>query len=180
MSEAEKNGGKFYMGGNNKDNYTKLILPTNPLEKEFEQARLEKESNEARELLLQLEREKQEELDKKLAKLEMIPIGNKIIILPYPRNPYKKILQGSIIIDYNGEFKNPDSGEQDKQKEFVSCAKIIEIGPDCKHLKVDDDIYYLPNTAFPIPFLSLGYQLTTEPQVLCVLNEGLKERFKMN
>jgi len=167
------------MGGK-KDNYKGLILPENALEKEFEKARDEKEAAEGRALLLELEKQKQEELNSKLEKLEMLPLGDKVILLPYPVNPYKKTLQGSIIVDYNGEFLNPDSGEKDKMKELVGCAKVIEIGPTCKYLKAGDDVYYLPNTVFPLPFMSLGYKLTTEPQILCVLNESLKERFKMN
>ena len=179
MSFSEEQRGIYFMGGK-KENYQGLILPENALEKEFEKARDEKEAEEGRTLLLELEKQKQEELNAKLEKLEMLPLGDKVIILPYPVNPYKKTLQGSIIVDYNGEFLNPDSGEKDKMKEFVGCAKVIEVGPTCKYLKEGDDVYYLPNTVYPLPFMSLGYKLTSEPQILCVLNESLKERFKMN
>lgn len=179
MSEAEKNGGKFYMGGN-KENYKGLILPVNPLEKEFGNLKDEQAAAEARELFLQLQREKQEELNAKLQTLELLPMFNKVILLPYPVNPYKKIIDGSIIIDYNGEFFNTESGEKDKLQELVACGKVIEVGPECKFLKPGDDIFYDPRTTYPVPFMSLGYKLTTETQILCVLNESLKERFKMN
>lgn len=179
MSFREEQMGKFYMGGTN-ENYKKLILPTDPLKEEFERAKEEKEAEEGRNLLLELQTQKQEELNAKLDKLEMLPLGNKVIILPYPVNPYKKLIEGSIIIDYSGQFQNPDSGEKDKLQELVACAQVIEVGPDCRHLQVGDDVYYLPNTAYPLPFMSLGYKLTSEPQILCTLNENLKERFKMN
>jgi hypothetical protein len=110
----------------------------------------------------------------------MLPMFNKVILLPYPNNPYKKSIEGSIIVEYNGDFMNPDSGEKDKLQELVGCAKVIEVGPEVKYVKAGDDIYYDPRTCYPVPFMSLGYKLTTEPQILCVLNENLKERFKMN
>ncbi len=179
MSIREEQMGKFFMGGSSK-NYEGLILPENPFTKELESQKDEQAAKEARELFLKLEKEKQEELNAKLATLEMLPMFNKVILLPYPSNPYKKTVQGSIIVEYNGDFMNPDSGEKDKLQELVACAKVIEVGPECKYLKAGDDIYYDPRTCYPVPFMSLGYKLTSEPQILCVLNESLKERFQMN
>jgi hypothetical protein len=31
-----------------------------------------------------------------------------------------------------------------------------------------------------VPFMSMGYVVTHEQGILCVMNESLKERFKMN
>ena len=89
MSEAEKNGGKFYMGGN-KENYTNLIVPGNPFTKDLENLKDEQAAAEARELFLKLQREKQEELNAKLETLELLPMFNKVILLPYPRILIKK------------------------------------------------------------------------------------------
>ena len=179
MSFREEQSGKFFMGGNT-SNYEKLILPENPFTKELENQKDEQAAKDARDLFLKLEKEKQEELNAKLQTLEMLPMFNKVIILPYPNNPYKKSIQGSIIVEYNGDFMNPDSGEKDKLQELVACAKVIEVGPECKYLKPGDDIYYDPRTCYPVPFMSLGYKLTTETQILCMLNESLKERLKMD
>lgn len=170
--DLRKGKNTIYMGNN-------IIKPSNSLEDDFERLRLEKDAKEAQELFLQLEKEKQAELDAKLQTLEILPMFNKIIILPYPRNPYKKVMNGSIIVDYNGDFLNPDSGEKDTLKEFVGCAKIIEIGPEVKYLKVGDDVFYDTRTVYPCPFLSLGYLTTQENAILCVLNDGLKLRFKI-
>lgn len=172
MNMSEKSG-KYYMGKN-------LILPTNELQKEIENEKDRKAAEEANKLLIELEKQKQDEINQKLETLEMLPMGNKIILMAYPENPYKKIMEGSIIVNYSGDFLNPDTGEKDKLKELVGCAKIIEIGPDCKYLKPGDDVYYDTRTTYPVPFMSLGYQLTTEPQILCIMNEGLKDRFNMN
>lgn len=173
MSFREEQNGTFYFPHKKE---SKLILPEKPLEDLFEKSKFEKEQEEAAKMLFELEKKKQEEINAKVEKLEMLPLGNKIVILPYPSNPYKKIMEGSIIVEYDGSFKNPDSGEGDKLKEFVACAKVIEVGPDCTFIKPGDDVYYMPNTAYPLPFMTLGYKVTTEPQTLCVIGEGLKER----
>jgi hypothetical protein len=157
-----------------------IIEPINSLERDFEKMRLEKEIEEANAMYLELEKQKQAELDAKLATLEILPMFNKIILLPYPTNPYRKILNGSIIVEYTGNFLNPDSGEQDTLNTFVGCAKIIEVGPEVKYLKDGDDVFYDTRTCYPIPFLKMGYLSTQENQIICVLNEGLKKRFNMN
>ena len=58
MSFSEEQRGIYFMGGK-KENYSKLILPQDGLKEEFEKARLEKEAEEARTLLLELERQKE-------------------------------------------------------------------------------------------------------------------------
>lgn len=176
MSLKETQTGKFFMP----EVGSKLILPEDALQREFRKAKEEKIAKELSDKLTEAAKAKQEELDAKLEKLEILPMFNKIILMPYPQNPYKKVMQGSLIVEFNGDFLNPDSGEKDTLNQLVGCAKVIEVGPECKFLKPGDDIYYDTRTVYPVPFMSMGYQLTSEPQILCVLNESLKERFKMN
>ena len=88
-------------------------------------------------------------------------------------------MQGSIIVDYGGEFKNPDSGEMDKMKVGIGCAQVIEVGPECKYTKIGDDVFYDTRTTVPVPMLSLGYEILAEQQIFCMLAEGLKARLKM-
>lgn len=172
MKTLGESQGKYFMGKNLNSG---LILP-DTLQKDIDRAKLEKEKEEAINLLIDAEKQKQEEIKQKAEKLELLPMGNKIIILPYPRNPYRKIMEGNIFVDYDGTFKNPDSGEMDKQKELISCGKVIEVGSECKYVQIGDDVYYATGTAYPLPFMSLGYYITSEPQVIAFLNEGLKER----
>lgn len=179
MSFREEQMGKFFMGGANQGK-SSLILPEDALKAEFRKAKEEKEAQEMAETLTKLAEEKQKDLEERLEKLEILPMFNKIILMPYPTNPYKKLKEGNIWVDYDGSFQNPDSGEKDTLNQLVGCAKVIEVGPECKFLKPGDDIYYDTRTVYPVPFMSMGYQLTSEPQILCVLNESLKERFKMN
>ena len=157
-----------------------IILPENQLLKDIERAKREKEAEEAAKLFKEAAIAKQEELEKKLETLELLPNGNKLILQPYPENPYIQIAtKGGVFTGYGaGVFKNPDSGEMDKEKPLVACAKIIEVGPECKFGRVGDDVFYDTRTTFPVPFMAYGWLLTSEPQILLFLNEGLKERFK--
>lgn len=172
MSFKEEQMGKYFMS-----NRSNLEVPT--IKDAAEKLKEEKAAEEIKKALFEAEQNKQAEINKKLETLEMLPMMNKIILQPYPVNPYRKVVEGSLIVDYTGAFKNPDSGEDDKLQELVGCAKIIEVGPECKYLKPGDDVYYDTRTVYPVPFMSMGYRLTSEPQILCVLNEKLKERFNM-
>ena len=172
MSFKEEQMGKYFMS-----NRSNLEVPT--IKDAAERLKEEKAAEEIKKALFEAEKNKQAEINKKLETLEMLPMMNKIILQPYPVNPYRKVVEGSLIVEYTGAFKNPDSGEDDKLQELVGCAKIIEVGPECKYLKPGDDVYYDTRTVYPVPFMSMGYRLTSEPQILCVLNEKLKERFNM-
>ena len=178
MSLSESQKGTFYLGNRENAN-ADLFLPENQILREAQKLREQKELEEANRMYLELQERKQAELDAKLETLELVPMGAKVILLPYPQNPYKKVLKGKILVEYNGLFNNPDSGEKDTLKELVGCAQVKEVGPECKYVKPGDDIYYDTRTCYPLPFMSLGYLMTTEPQILAIVNEGLKARFKM-
>ena len=160
---------------------SKLILPKNDIEIMAEQMRDEKEAKSTFEKLFEIEKAKQDEIDAKIEKLELIPMRANVLILPYPSNPYRKILdkETGIYFAENKYYKNPDTGEMDEQKLGIGCAKVVEVGPECKYVTIGDDIYYDTRTVVPIPFYGNPYKLLTEPQILCVLNENLKERFNM-
>lgn len=169
--------GRIFMG----DHGSKLVVPENPIERQAKKLKEEKDAEKARELLLEAKKAKQKEINEKLKELEMLPVGNKVLISPYPENPYKKVIEGNIIVDFDESiFKNPDTGEWDKNDRLVGCAKVIEVGPDCKWLKAGDDVYYDTRTVYPVPFMSLGYKLTHEPGVLTFINTKLKDRIDGN
>lgn len=157
-----------------------IIVPEeNDILKQARLQREEKEQKAAADTLIALAKEKQKELEAKLPNLELFPVGINLIILPYPHNPYKKILSdGGIIIDgYEGQFLNPDSGENDHLNLGIGCAKVIEVGAQCKFVKNGDDVFYDTRVVKPIPFLDLGYVLTNEQNLVAIINEGLTERF---
>ena len=165
--------GMVFMGKNLKPEFDENLLLENLSKKREE----EKVQEEASALLIKLEQEKQLELEAKLEKLELMPIGSKVILLPYPNNPYKKtITKSGLFVDYDGSFMNPDSGEKDNMKQGIKCAKVIEVGPDCKMVRAGDDVFYESRAIAPIPFFSLGYEILVEGNIFCILNEGLKAR----
>jgi len=170
--------GKYFMGARSNAN-SDLLLPENQILRMAEKQREEKDAEEAARLFVLAQEEKQRELDEKVARLELIPLGPKVILLPYAANPYRKIMEGKIIVEFTGAFNNPDSGEKDTLDVFVGCAKVIEVGPEVKYVKVGDDVFYDNRTVYPIPFMQQGYKLTVEPSLLAVINEGLKARFNM-
>lgn len=135
---------------------------------------------EAKDLLREAEKTKQKEINDRLATLEMYPTINRLVILPYPKNPYRKIMEGEFVVDYDGSFDNPDSGERDATEAGITCAKVVEVGPECKHVQPGDDVYYDSRGAYPLPYMSQGFKIMSEPQVLSIVAEGLEKRFKEN
>lgn len=168
--------GNFYMPG--KDT---LDIPKNPFSEGAEKVKAEKAEKELAERLKEAHANKQKEIQERLEGLQVVPNANRIIIMPYAENPYVKIMTDSgIYLDTSGGFDNPDSGTRDTLQEVIKCAKVIEVGPDCKRVQKGDDVYYDSRTVYPLPFMSLGYMITTEVQLLAVINNDLKERWGMN
>ncbi len=175
MANSIERTGRIFMGTSKLDFDESLLLENASKKRKDEEL-----AKQAAELLIAAETEKQKEIEAKLETLEMLSVGPKVVILPYVKNPYRKLIsEGGILIDYDGEFKNPDTGENDKMEKGIRCAKVIEIGPEVKYLKPGDDIYYVSNSALPIPFFNQGYQVIAEQNALTVLNEGLRKRYNM-
>lgn len=173
--QADKNRGLFILNKNAKS----IITPENEIVKEAKKLEEEKKAQEIAEKLKKVHLEKLEEVKSKLETLEILPLRDKVIILPYPQNPYMQtITESGIFVDTMGQFFNPDSGELDQMQEMVICGKVIEVGPECKWVEVGDDVYFDSRTAFPFPFMNNGYKLTSEVSLLAILNENLKERLK--
>ena len=169
-NELDRVRGKWNMGEN-------LIIPTNPIAVEAEKLRKEKEAKEVAEKLKEIHLAKQKEIEERLEGLELIPNGNRLVLMPYPRNPYVKVMtESGIFIEPNGTYFNTDTGEFDEADELVACAKVIEVGPEVKYVKIGDDVYYDSRTAYPLPFMNLGYKVTSEPQIVAIINNELKIR----
>ncbi len=176
MSEKyAKQTGNFFLSGN------KLMTPENPFTNEVKKLKEEKDSKELEVRLKDAHEAKQQEIENRLEGLEILPNGNRIILMPYPSNPYVKVLtEGGIYIQPTGQFFNKDTGTMDTMEENIICAKVIEVGPDCKDVRIGDDVYYHKNLATPLPFMGLGYQTTAEQQITAIINNNLKERLGMN
>ena len=168
--------GNFYMPGEKK-----IEIPGNPFSGETEKRNEDKKAKELADRLKEAHEAKQKEIEERLEGLELMPNGNRVIVMPYPSNPYVKVMsEGGIFIQPTGTFMNPDSGTLDTLEEVVICAKVIQIGPDCKTIKNGDDVYVDKRSMYPLPFMSLGYQTVAEQQIIALINNDLKERLKMN
>lgn len=168
----DKHRGVFQMGKN-------IIVPENKFLKERKKEKEIADAQKLAEELRELHMAKQKEIEEKLETLELMPNGNRIIIMPYPANPYVKVLsEGGIYIAPNANYFNEDTGEIDQAEELVACAKVIEVGPDVKNVQVGDDIYYDGRTGYPLPFMNLGYKIVPETQILVIINENVKSRLK--
>ena len=177
MANTIETKGKIFMGDHGNSGRT-IIIPHNGIEEAVKKQKEEKELEEAGKVLVELQKAKQEEILSKLETLEMLPVGVNLIILPYPENPYKKFIEGNIIVDTSSIFLNPDTGEMDKNELLVKAAKVIEVGPDCKYVRPGDDVFYPTRVTSPIPFMSMGYLLINEPNIVTFIGQNLKERIK--
>lgn len=174
MSDTrDRQNGKWNMSKN-------LIVPINPIEQEARKQRATKEEQEFAQKLNEVHSAKQKEILERLDGLEIIPNERRLIILPYPKNPYRQITtENGIYVENNGLFINPDTGELDQEKELIPCAKVIEIGPGTLYVRVGDDIYYDSRGALPMPFMSNGYMTIHETQAYAIINNDLKKRLNL-
>lgn len=177
MANSIERTGKIFMGTTEKN----VPLDDNLLlENAIKRRNEETEVKKAGELFIEARKAKQAEIEAKLETLEMLSVGPKVIILPYAENPYTKLVSDSgLLMPTTMDFKNPETGEIEKPQNGIMCAKVIEIGPEVKYLRVGDDIYYDDRTAVPIPFFMQGYKVIAEGNALTVINEGLRERYNM-
>lgn len=128
---------------------------------------------------------KLEEYSKKIAEnvesIEIMPIGNYVLVKQFDENPFQRIVkQGNIITDLGGQkpiFKNTDNGNIEEEESFIYVGVIQEVGPECKWCKPTDTVMYTKPSAVPVPFYKQGLVLINENRVLVVINEGLTKRF---
>lgn len=129
---------------------------------------------------------KLEEYSKRIAenaeKIEIMPIGNYVLVKQFDENPFQRIVkQGSIITDLGGmkpQYKNTDNGKIEEEESFILVGVIQEVGPECKWCLPGDTIMYTKPSAVPVPFYKQGLILVNETRVLVTINEGLTERFE--
>lgn len=166
MSMREELTGKFMMNDN-------LDLTPEMIE-ELEKYKTQQQDFEHK-LRIEEEKRRQEKWENK----SIMPFGHNIMIQPYPENPYlKKVNEVGLILDKT-DFNNPDTGQRDKLDLGIPCAKVVEVGPDVKHVKRNDEIIYMAERCLPVPFMNTGFLLLNEGAVVAIINddENLKNRF---
>lgn len=113
--------------------------------------------------------------------LQIVPVNYYVLVKPYDKNPYAKITvseQGLAMNTTEHKIFNSDKGETEEADMWEKVGTVIEVSPLCKFVKEGDDIFYRKGQAVPVSFLHLGLEVVSENQILVVVNEGLKERFK--
>ena len=103
--------------------------------------------------------------------VNLIPVNTGVLLQFYDENPYRTIETtetGLIIgIESTKKYHSNETGELESNTEMVSCAKVIAIGPECKNVKVGEDVYCMRFRAIPVPFRKKGYYIMSEQNITC-------------
>jgi len=103
--------------------------------------------------------------------VDIIPVNTGVLLHFYDENPYRRIEttnSGLIIgIESTKTYKSDETGELETNDEAICCAKVIAVGPECKNVKVGEDVYCVKFRALPIPFRKQGYYIISEQNITC-------------
>lgn len=102
--------------------------------------------------------------------IEIVPCNSNVIIQIYNDNPYRKIETteaGLLLGTESKTHKSKETGEQETNMPIIVCAKVIAIGPDCKNVKVGEDVFVSTFTIVPVPYMNTGYRAVTEQNIIC-------------
>jgi hypothetical protein len=114
--------------------------------------------------------------------LEIMPIGNYVLIKPFATNPFQKIqvTESGLITDLGGRalsVKSNDTGEYEEEEQFIMTGNVIEVGPDCKYIKEGDAVMWAKHSQVPVPFFRQGLVVVNETRIIVTINEGLSKRY---
>lgn len=110
----------------------------------------------------------------------VMPTGNRVIIKPYEKNPYRVPLMqsssGLIVGDFetSSYYQSQETGEREAAQRGVWCCQVIAVGSDCKYVVQGDDVYVNFPMAAPIPFGDKGYYSISEPNIICSIKYDIR------
>jgi len=124
-----------------------------------------------------------ENISKNIDSIEIMPIGNYVLVKPFEENPFQRIVRSDsgLIIDLGGQkpqYKNTDNGQIEEEESFIKVGVIQEVGYKCEAAIPGDTIFYTKPSAVPVPFYKQGLELVNETRILAIVNEGLSTRFE--
>lgn len=102
--------------------------------------------------------------------VEIVPCNTNVILKFYEENPYRKIetSESGLLLGVEAKIhKSNETGEIESNQPCIVCAKVIAVGPDCRNVKVGEDVYVSTFTAAPIPFRNKNYKAVTEQNIIC-------------
>lgn len=114
--------------------------------------------------------------------VEIMPIGNYVLIKPFATNPFQKIqvTESGLITDLGGRalsVKSNDTGEYEEEEQFIMTGNVIEVGPDCKYIREGDAVMWAKHSQVPVPFFRQGLVVVNETRIIVTINEGLSKRY---
>jgi hypothetical protein len=114
--------------------------------------------------------------------IEIMPIGNYVLIKPFTTNPFQKIqvTESGLITDLGGRalsVKSNETGEYEEEEQFIMTGNVIEVGPDCKYIKEGDAVMWAKHSQVPVPFFRQGLVVVNETRIIVTINEGLSKRY---
>ena len=110
-------------------------------------------------------------------KKEIMPLYSMVMVELYEKNPYEVMESETGLKLTSGQFDNPDTGNRDKKEYHSTAAHIIEVGPDCKYAKPQDDCIIDLRACRPICFKGSYYFITAEQNIVALLANDLSTRF---
>lgn len=111
-------------------------------------------------------------------KTEIMPLYSTLMIEFYAENPYEAKETETGLKLTTGMHESSDSGELEKKDTWYRVAHVIEVGPDCKYVKSDDDVYVDIRSCRPFPFKGTIYWQAAEQNIIAVMADDLHARFK--
>lgn len=124
-----------------------------------------------------------EKINENVETIEIMPIGNNLIVKPFTDNPFQRIVRDNksgLIIDLGGQhpqYKNTDNGQIEEEESFIKVGVVQEVGYKCEAVVPGDTVFYTKPSAVPIPFYKQGLEYINENRVMAIVNSGLTERF---
>ena len=166
-TEGMQLSGKHYMDPNGIQNKRSLVNADGEAIK-FAQKKAEKEQLEYVNRMMEKDKD-----CKSYDNKTIVPIGNRVIVKPYEKNPYRVPLRqtasGLVLGDFDSYamHKSQETGEMEANERGIWCCEVIAIGPDCKNTQVGDDAYINYTMSAPIPFGDYGYRSINETNIIC-------------
>lgn len=101
----------------------------------------------------------------------LTPCYSGVLLKFYENNPYNEIAKtsGGIIVGGEGgkRYKSNETGEIEENIQMIAPAVVIAVGPDCKNVKVGEDVFCYRNIAHPLPYYKKGYYMLNEQNIHC-------------